>query len=539
MSFDTMGLAPEILKALQEASYDKPTPIQEKAIPILLSGRDLMGCAQTGTGKTAAFALPILQRLGPRETGRHLRAVILVPTRELAIQVAESIKSYGAHLELVTAAVYGGVPIGPQEKALQRGVDVLVATPGRLFDHMWRANIDYRHTEVLVLDEADRMLDMGFYDDVMAIVREIPTERQSMLFSATLSPEIRALSSGILRDPATVEVAPPSTTVDEVEQIVIRTDGPESKRRLLETLIRDHGMRRALIFTRTKRGASSLSSYLRGRGHSATSIHSDKTQEARVAALEGFREGRVHLLVATDIAARGIDVDGITHVVNFDVPHSPDDYVHRIGRTARAGKRGIAISLVSPIEKKSFDAIERRIGTLRSVDPGQAYNPARDLAVVGGEAIGRNEAVARNTGRGRNEGAARSAGARRNEAAPRNAGVGGNGGSRQSAVRMQPIPPGVVAPYVAGNGNGGGNGNGNGNGAGNGIDGNGNGAAGEKRRRRRRRRSAPDIVDQPMAAQTARRIEKRPAVREESTGAREHLLNRVVARVRTILAASA
>jgi len=481
-----MGLAPEILTAITDSGYKLPTPIQEKAIPILLGGRDIMGCAQTGTGKTAAFALPILQKLRRHEPGKQLRALILVPTRELAIQVAENIQAYGVNLDLRTTAVYGGVPIGPQEKALRAGVDILVATPGRLFDHMWRANIDYRDTEVLVLDEADRMLDMGFYDDVMAIVREVPSDRHTMLFSATLSPEICRLAAGILRNPATVEVAPPSTTVEEVEQIVMKVSEAGRKRQVLEGLIRQHRMQRALIFTRTKRGASSLSSFLRTRGYRATSIHSDKTQEARVAALEGFREGRVHLLVATDIAARGLDVDGITHVINFDVPHSPDDYVHRIGRTARAGRRGIAISLVSPIERKSFEAIEKRIGV--------------SLRIA--EAVADTHAAPS----GRTSGHERPRGAR----TPAIVSERGEREQRPTLDRREPRVTATMEPAVATATN----------------DPNG------RRRRRRRRRRQED-------APVAPPVHREPERREPDCQDRGPLIHRVLARVRSMVASSA
>ncbi|MBK8232632.1 MAG: DEAD/DEAH box helicase [Candidatus Eisenbacteria bacterium] len=346
--------------ALEEAGYTNPTPIQEQAIPHVLEGKDIMGCAQTGTGKTAAFTLPILHRLRNEEPG-HIRALILVPTRELAIQVGRSIRTYAAHMQLRSTAVYGGVPMEPQEMMLRYGVDLLVATPGRLKDHMWRGNIDYRHTSVLVLDEADRMLDMGFIDAVREIVREIPAERQTLLFSATLDPEIQRLARDILHNPVRIEVAPPTSTADGVEQFLVRVDG-DSKRETLAAILRDPDMDRALVFTKTKRGASSLSGYLKTRGFRCTSIHSDKTQERRLEALNAFRDGGIRILVATDIAARGLDVTGISHVVNFDIPHSPEDYVHRIGRTARAGTKGRAISIMSPEDGRGLLAIERHLG---------------------------------------------------------------------------------------------------------------------------------------------------------------------------------
>ena len=360
MEFRKMGLCEELLRAIQENAYNQPTPIQERAIPLALEGRDLICCAQTGTGKTAAFALPILHRLAEREPA-DLQALILVPTRELAIQVDRSIREYGKHLDVISTSVFGGVPIEPQVMMLRHGVDILVATPGRLIDHMWRGNIDYRHTEYLVLDEADRMLDMGFIKDVREIIEMMPTERQSMLFSATLDREIRTLSRDILKDPVRIEVAPPATTLDEVDQFLVPAD---HKRRLstLEALIHDLRMKRTIIFVRTKIGASRLASQLRGRGHRASAIHSDRSQGERIRALEGFREGRIHFLVANDIAARGIDIHDVSHVVNYDLPHSAGDYVHRIGRTARAGRRGMAISVVTPEDSRNVEAIERLIG---------------------------------------------------------------------------------------------------------------------------------------------------------------------------------
>ncbi|MCK4413238.1 MAG: DEAD/DEAH box helicase [Candidatus Eisenbacteria sp.] len=359
MKFEELGLRDELLRVIEESGYPHPTPIQERAIPKTLEGRDLICCAQTGTGKTAAFALPILHRLaeGPRA---NLRALILVPTRELAIQVGRSLTAYGKYLELEATTVYGGVPIGPQEMMLRHGVDILVATPGRLKDHVWRGNIDFRHTQILVLDEADRMLDMGFIKAVREIVDYLPSERQSILLSATLDEGIRRFSQGILRNPERIEVAPPATTLAEIDQFLLRTTRGQ-KQSALERLIRQQEMKRTIVFARTKSGASRLAGRLAERGHKASAIHSDRTQDQRVRALEGFREGRIHLLVATDIAARGLDVDDVSHVVNFDLPYSPKDYVHRIGRTARAGRRGVAISLVTPEDSGTIAAIERLI----------------------------------------------------------------------------------------------------------------------------------------------------------------------------------
>ncbi len=359
MTFQETGLREELIRALEENEHHQPTPIQAQGIPPALAGRDLICCAQTGTGKTAAFALPILHLLSQSERA-PIRALILVPTRELALQVGKSLELYGTYLEIQTATVYGGVPIEPQERRLRQGVDILVATPGRLKDHVWRGNLDFRHTRFLVLDEADRMLDMGFIKAVRELIELLPEERQSMLFSATVDEEIRRFAKGILRDPLRIEVAPPSSTLEEVDQFLVQATRRE-KRSVLESLIRSEGMERAIIFSRTKSGASRLAMELREHGHKASAIHSDRSQAERVRALEGFREGRIQILVATDIAARGIDVQDVSHVVNFDLPHTPKDYVHRIGRTARAGRRGRAISIVTPDDSAGVASIERLI----------------------------------------------------------------------------------------------------------------------------------------------------------------------------------
>lgn len=376
MTFKEMGLREELLRVIREMDYAHATPVQERGIPKALKGRDLMCCAQTGTGKTAAFAFPVLHSLSNKEKA-PLRAVVLVPTRELALQVDQAISDYAKYLDIDSTVVYGGVPIEPQEWMLRRNPDILVATPGRLIDHMWRGNIDYRNTEYLVLDEADRMLDMGFIDEVTEIVREIPRERQSMLFSATLDKRIRRFSKGILRNPDSVEVAPPATTLDEVDQFLVRSDR-RRKRSTLESLIKKHEMKRAIIFARTKSGASDLAGHLKDRSFRASAIHSDRTQSERVKALNGFKAGRVDFLVATDIAARGIDIEDVSHVVNYDLPLSAEDYVHRIGRTARAGRKGTAISLVTPEESKSVAAIENLIDRkITWLDQPNNRHPAR------------------------------------------------------------------------------------------------------------------------------------------------------------------
>jgi ATP-dependent RNA helicase RhlE len=408
MKFEDLELAPELLEAVRTCGYTTPTPIQEQAIPYLLAGRDLMGCAQTGTGKTAAFALPILHQLRGTKPGT-LRALVLVPTRELAIQVGKNVAEYSIGLGLRTTAVYGGVPIEPQEMMLRHGVDILVATPGRLKDHIWRGLIDFGETRFLVLDEADRMLDMGFIDAVREIVELIPVERQTMLFSATLENEIRRLARDILRDPVRVEVAPSATVADGIEHVIVPVKAGDKKGALIQ-LLRDKTMDRALIFTRTRRGAHQLAVHLGRQGHRASSIHSDKSQSERIAALAAFSGGRVRILVATDIAARGLDVTGISHVINYDVPHHAEDYVHRIGRTARAGRTGVAISLVTPEDQACVRSIEQLIG--RTLAGGaKVARPAEQLPAEaqpamagvrsGGNGNGRLEGAAPRTRRRR------------------------------------------------------------------------------------------------------------------------------------------
>jgi ATP-dependent RNA helicase RhlE len=361
VSFTELGLASEITRAVREEGYETPTPIQQGAIPGIIAGRDLIGCAQTGTGKTAAFTLPLLHRLQPGQRGR-LRALILTPTRELAIQVSESLRAYGRHLRLASMVVHGGVGYGNQEQALRRGVDVLVATPGRLLDHLGRGNVDFRQLEILILDEADRMLDMGFIRDVRRIIAALPRRRQTLLFSATMPDEIRRLAAEILRDPLNVEVAPRrSAPAQGVRQTLVPVSGPR-KRDLLAHLLEREVRGQALVFTRTKRGADKLARHLQQRGHVVAVMHGNRSQSQRVQALEAFKRRRARLMVATDIAGRGIDVEGIDHVVNFDLPNVPEDYVHRIGRTARAGSTGDAISLVSPEERAHVRAIEALIG---------------------------------------------------------------------------------------------------------------------------------------------------------------------------------
>jgi ATP-dependent RNA helicase RhlE len=360
-TFNDLGLAAPLLKALEEEGYHTPTPIQAQAIPSLLAGKDLLGIAQTGTGKTAAFALPILQRLAadPKPAPRRgTRVLVLSPTRELASQIAESFETYGRHLGFKVAVVFGGVGYRPQRDALNRGLDVLVATPGRLIDHMSDGTADLRHTEVLVLDEADQMLDLGFIKPIRQIVATLAPTRQNLLFSATMPREISGLADQLLRNPVKVAVTPVSTTVERVSQLVIHVDQAR-KRSLLAELMANAELKRGLVFTRTKRGADRVAKHLEGCGVKVAAIHGNKSQNQRESALEAFRAGKIRVLVATDIAARGIDVDEVTHVVNFDLPEVPEAYVHRIGRTGRAGASGIAISLCAGDDRDLLRAIER------------------------------------------------------------------------------------------------------------------------------------------------------------------------------------
>jgi ATP-dependent RNA helicase RhlE len=364
LTFDTLGLSADLLQTVAQERYDQPTPVQAKAIPLVLAGRDVLAAAQTGTGKTAAFVLPILDRLRQHANtsfspARHpVRALILVPTRELAMQVDESVRTYGRTVPLRPAVVYGGIPIEPQIKTLRAGVEILVATPGRLLDHVGQRTVNLSQVEVLVLDEADRMLDMGFLPDIRRIIELLPPRRQNLMFSATFSDDIRKLAATILRDPAIVEVAPRNTTAEGVRQIVYPVDR-DRKEALLAHLIRKNDLRQVLVFTRTKLAASRLASVLEREGLDAVAIHSDRTQPERTRALEGFRNGTVRVLVATDVAARGLDIEELPHVVNFELPWNPQDYIHRIGRTARAGLEGDAISLVSIDEVDLLRGVQR------------------------------------------------------------------------------------------------------------------------------------------------------------------------------------
>ncbi|HLP98660.1 MAG TPA: DEAD/DEAH box helicase [Sideroxyarcus sp.] len=362
MSFASLGLSEEIVRAVTERGYTEPTPIQAQAIPVILQGGDLMGGAQTGTGKTAGFTLPLLQRLMEKPvTGKHfIRALVLTPTRELAAQVEESVRLYGKYLPLKSMMMFGGVNINPQIKQLHGRVDILVATPGRLLDHLQQKTVDLSHVEILVLDEADRMLDMGFIRDIKRVLAVLPKQRQNLLFSATFSDEIKLLADGLLTNPALIEVARRNQANELIEQRVYPVDR-ERKRELLTHLIKEHNWFQVLVFTRTKHGANRLAEQLDKDGISAMAIHGNKSQNARTQALAAFKSGKLQVLVATDIAARGIDIAELPHVVNYELPNVPEDYVHRIGRTGRAGSEGEASSLVCIDEKKLLHDIERLI----------------------------------------------------------------------------------------------------------------------------------------------------------------------------------
>ena len=365
-SFSALGLLPELLRAVADEGYLEPTPIQAQAIPLVLQRRDVMGAAQTGTGKTAGFALPILQLLAPQAStslspARHpTRALILTPTRELAAQIEESVRVYSKYIPLRTTVVYGGVDIGPQMKVLHGGVEILVATPGRLLDHLHQKSVNLSRVEILVLDEADRMLDMGFIPDIKRILAVLPAQRQNLLFSATFPDEVRRLAKEMLHSPVTIEVAPRNAPADLVTHQVHLVPLLK-KRSLLVRLIRSRDMRQVLIFVRMKRDANRLARQLQQDGIVAKEIHSDRTQAERMQALEEFKQGKVPVLVATDIAARGLDIEELPFVINYELPHTPEDYVHRIGRTGRAGLPGEAISLVSPEEIKFLEDIERML----------------------------------------------------------------------------------------------------------------------------------------------------------------------------------
>ncbi|KAF1008489.1 MAG: ATP-dependent RNA helicase RhlE [Luteibacter sp.] len=386
MSFESLGLAPALLRALSEAGYEKPTPIQAAAIPVVLAGHDLMAAAQTGTGKTAAFSLPLLHKLASqplREGRRPINALILTPTRELAAQVQENLRDYGKHLRISSTVIFGGVGMGNQLHALRRGVDIVVATPGRLIDHMQQRSVDLSKVDVLVLDEADRMLDMGFLPALKRIIAAVPAKRQTLLFSATFAPEIKALAQQFMRDPREVSTTPANTVATTITHRVHPVDAA-NKRDLLLHLLAQDSRRQTLVFSRTKHGADKLVRFLEVSGVRAAAIHGNKSQNARTRALSDFKSGRITVLVATDIAARGIDIDQLPVVINFDLPMVAEDYVHRIGRTGRAGSQGQAISLVSHEESGLLRDIRRLLKTdLEMVDIA-GYEPSSPLRLDAG-----------------------------------------------------------------------------------------------------------------------------------------------------------
>jgi len=432
MSFASLGLSAELVRAVTERGYTEPTPIQAQAIPVILKGGDLMGGAQTGTGKTAGFTLPLLQRLmaNPVTGKSHIRALVLTPTRELAAQVEESVRIYGKYLPLKSMMMFGGVNINPQIKQLHGRVDILVATPGRLLDHMQQKTVDLSHVEILVLDEADRMLDMGFIRDIKKVLAVLPKKRQNLLFSATFSDEIKLLADGLLNNPALIEVARRNATAELIEQRVYPVDR-ERKRELLTHLIKEHNWFQVLVFTRTKHGANRLAEQLDKDGIPAMAIHGNKSQAARTRALAEFKTAKLQVLVATDIAARGIDISELPHVVNFELPNVPEDYVHRIGRTGRAGSSGEASSLVCIDEKKLLSDIERL--TKREIPVVQVPGFEPDPRIKAEPILnGSNRGGGQRQGQGRGQSAPRAGGSGQGRGAPRPGGKPAGGAGRGS-----------------------------------------------------------------------------------------------------------
>ncbi|KQQ45742.1 RNA helicase [Duganella sp. Leaf126] len=456
MPFSSLGLSDAIVRAVADTGYTTPTPIQTQAIPAVLNGGDLLAGAQTGTGKTAGFTLPLLQLLSSSPVGkaltsttspRAIRALILTPTRELAAQVEESVRIYGKYTKLNSAVIFGGVGINPQIKQLKHGVDILVATPGRLLDHMQQGTVDLSKVEILILDEADRMLDMGFIRDIRKVLAALPPKRQNLLFSATFSDEIKALADGLLNNPATIEVARRNSTVEVIAQKIHPVDR-DKKHPMLAHLIKTHNWTQVLVFTRTKHGANNLVDKLEGNGIKAMAIHGNKSQSARTRALSEFKDGTLQVLVATDIAARGIDIDQLPHVVNYDLPNVPEDYVHRIGRTGRAGATGEAVSLVCVDEHDMLKDIEKLIKqTLpREVIPGFEPDPTarpQPIQLRSGGPGHRNGGGRGGNGGGRGK----------------PAGAGGNGGGNGGS---KPRAPGASASAGNGGGRSGGGNGGNG-----------------------------------------------------------------------------
>jgi len=415
MPFTNLGLNDSLLKAIKDQGYDTPTPIQQQAIPVVIEGKDVLAAAQTGTGKTAGFTLPLLERLSethPKMGKKQIRVLVLTPTRELAAQVAESIKTYGKYMKYSSTVIFGGVGINPQLATIRKGVDIVIATPGRLLDIAGQKGIDFSAVETLVLDEADRMLDMGFIHDIKKLMKMMPKQRQTLLFSATFSKEIKQLASGLLIDPVLIEVARENTTAEQVSQVVHFVDKGR-KRELLSQLIKTNEWRQVLVFTRTKHGANKLTKQLEEAGISAAAIHGNKSQGARTKALASFKANEIRVLVATDIAARGIDIDQLPHVVNYELPNVPEDYVHRIGRTGRAGQSGEAVSLVCIDEHKLLFDIEKFIKSEIKKVHIEAFTPDPNIQAEpiqngrgGGQKRGggnsRNGAGSRNAGNSRN-----------------------------------------------------------------------------------------------------------------------------------------
>jgi len=445
MSFDTLGLSAELLRAVADQGYSEPTPVQSQAIPVVLQGRDMLAGAQTGTGKTAGFTLPLLQRLSAKpQQGRGkrpVRALILTPTRELAAQVAESVATYGKYLPLTSMVIFGGVKINPQIQKLQRGVDILVATPGRLLDHVSQKTLDLSAVEILVLDEADRMLDMGFIRDIRKILALLPKQRQNLLFSATYNNEIRTLADTLLDAPALIEVSRRNTPTELVSQVIHPVDR-ERKRELLSFMVGSQNWRQVLVFTRTKHGANRLSQQLEKDGISSAAIHGNKSQGARTRALADFKRGEVRVLVATDIAARGLDIDQLPHVVNYELPNVPEDYVHRIGRTGRAGNEGQAVSLVCVDEHRLLGDIERLLkrDLSRIVIPGYEPDPSiRAEPIINGRSMGGNPGSRNGSGPQRGK---RSAGGAPDKA--RSGAPASRGRAFSGKARRRSAPSGMV-----------------------------------------------------------------------------------------------
>jgi ATP-dependent RNA helicase RhlE len=446
MSFDTLGLSPALLRAVQEQGYTQPTPIQGRVIPVVLEGRDVMAGAQTGTGKTAGFALPMLHRLsantpapGAANGPRRVRALILTPTRELAAQVGESVRDYGKYLPLKSAVIFGGVSINPQIDLLRRGIDILVATPGRLLDHAQQRTLDLRHVEIFVLDEADRMLDMGFLPDIRRVVALLPQRRQNLLFSATFPEDIRRLASKMLDAPVSVDIGQRNATAEKIEQTVYFADKGQ-KRGLVSWLIGSGDWKQVLVFTRTKHGANRLAEQLENDGLTAAAIHGNKSQGARTRALADFKQGAVRVLVATDIAARGLDIDQLPHVVNYDLPEVAEHYVHRIGRTGRAGNEGLAISLVANDERPLLKQIEKLLGYAIPTRTAQGYVPSApraDERLQPRHRDPRAQAPRNHDQRGNRGSQQRSDGGRR-----RGGGGGGGGGGGRNQQRRGSRPSG-------------------------------------------------------------------------------------------------